>query len=86
MRISGEFIRGHIAGAVNINTHDPALPQNVIALDGDKTYIVDCAINPRQKRGDQSINVMTKLRSPNPLRMNGGIIALKRAGLPLDNR
>jgi rhodanese-related sulfurtransferase len=85
VRTPKEFAKGHIAGAVNINIHDPAFPQHVSTLDRDKTYIVHCAVNPRSGRGDKSIHIMTELGFPDLLSMDGGLNAWKRAGLPIHN-
>ena len=81
VRTAKEFARGHISGAVNINIHDPAFPQQVSILARDKTYIIHCAVNPRGGRDDKSIDIMNKLGFSNLLSMNGGINAWKRAGL-----
>ena len=81
VRTAKEFARGHISGAVNINIHDPAFPQQVSTLARDKTYIIHCAVNPRGGRGDKSIDIMNKLGFSKLLSMNGGIYAWKRAGL-----
>ena len=85
VRTPKEFSRGHIAGAININIHDPNFSKYAATLDKDKLYIVHCAVNPRGGRGDKSIHIMDELGFSNLLSMDGGINAWKRAGLPISN-
>ena len=84
VRTPKEFAKGHIAGAVNINIHDPSFSQAASTLARDKTYIVHCAVNPRGGRGDKSISILNELGFTELLSLDGGLNAWKRAGLPIN--
>ena len=80
-----EYAKGHIEGSINIPIKDKQFPQKVAQLDSTKTYIVHCAVNPRNGRADKSISIMDGLGFDNLYSLDGGITAWYRQGLPLVN-
>lgn len=83
VRTIGEFRRGHIQDAVNIDVSTDSFTDKVALLDRDKTYVVHCAINPEAGRGDSAISVMQSLGFKNVKSLKGGYNAWSTSGRPV---
>lgn len=82
VRTPGEYASGFISGAVNIDYNDGAFQENIGKLDKSKTYFVYCLA------GSRSASAAGKMRSSgftNVYELTGGIMAWKKAGLPVGN-
>jgi len=81
VRTADEFKSGHVAGATNLNVHDPEFAKKLAALDKSKTYLVHCA---RGKRSAMATEQMLKAGLTNVLDFTGGFEAWIKAGKPVE--
>ena len=58
VRSPGEYAKGHIAGAVNINVEDSLFSENVVGLDRAASYFVYCGIGLRSARAARMMRGM----------------------------
>ena len=80
VRSAEEFKSGHVAGAVNMNVHDPEFGKKLQSLDKSKTYLVHCA---RGKRSALASEQLGKAGLTNILDFTGGFDAWQKAGKPV---
>ncbi len=83
VRTEGEFSRGHIKDAVNLNIHDPDFRANVAELDRDQPYVVHCGINSENGRAAQAMAIMSELGFTNVKGLSGGYNAWSTSGRPV---
>lgn len=80
IRTPGEFNRGRIAGAKNIDFQAPDFEQRIDGLDKSKSYLVHCASGGRSTH---SLLLFKKHEFHSVYHLDGGIKAWEKAGLPL---
>lgn len=81
VRAPDEFAGGHIHGAQNININDVSFVEEVKSLDKDAAYVVNCQLGGRSSR---AVSLMNELGFKNAMNLEGGIVAWKKAGLPVE--
>jgi rhodanese-related sulfurtransferase len=81
IRTPGEFNKGRIAGAKNIDFQAPDFEQRIEGLDKSKNYLVHCASGGRSTH---SLPVFKKHEFQSVYHLDGGIKAWEKAGLPLE--
>jgi phage shock protein E len=81
IRTPGEFNRGKIAGAKNIDFQAPDFEQRIDALDKSKSYLVHCASGGRSTH---SLLLFQKHEFQSVYHLDGGIKAWEKAGLPVE--
>lgn len=80
IRTRGEFARGHIEGAVNMNFYGRDFRQRVSQLDPSKTYLVHCAVGGRSHT---SMRILQSAGLQRIVHLPGGIYEWQREGLPM---
>lgn len=80
IRTPEEFNSYHIAGATNIDFNSSDFEQRIGSLDKSKAYLVHCASGGRSKR---SLKIFQKYDFQSVYHLDGGIVAWKDAGLPV---
>jgi len=80
IRTPGEFNKGKIAGAENIDFQAPDFEQRIDGLDKSKSYLVHCASGGRSTH---SLLLFKKHEFRSVYHLDGGIKAWEKAGLPL---
>jgi len=81
VRTPGEFEKGRIAGATNINFLATDFEDRISKLDPNKAYLVHCATGGRSTH---SLPVLEKHHFKLLYHLDGGIRAWEKAGLPED--
>ncbi len=81
IRTPGEFSKGRIAGAKNIDFLAPDFEQRIDALDKSKSYLVHCASGGRSTH---SLALFKKHEFQNIYHLDGGIKAWEKAGMPIE--
>ncbi len=81
VRTPAEFASGHIPGAKNININDNSFSEKVRALDTNANYVINCQSGGRSSR---ATSIMRGLGFSKAKNLDGGIMAWKNAGLPVD--
>ena len=81
VRTPGEFNRGHIGGATNIDFQGPDFEQKIEGLDRSKNYLVHCASGGRSTR---SLLLFKKHQFLSIYHLDGGLKAWEKAGLPVE--
>ncbi len=81
IRTPEEFNSYHIAGATNIDFNSSDFEQRISSLDKSKAYLVHCASGGRSKR---SLKIFQKYDFQSVYHLDGGIVAWKDAGLPVE--
>lgn len=81
IRTPEEFKSYHIAGATNIDFNSSDFEQRISSLDRSKPYLVHCASGGRSKR---SLKIFQKYDFQSVYHLDGGIVAWKDAGLPVE--
>ncbi len=81
VRTPGEFARGHLPGAVNLDYYRQDFRQALASLDRSRTILTYCQTGGRS---DASVRLMTELGFAHVLHMPGGWAAWRRAGLPVE--
>jgi rhodanese-related sulfurtransferase len=81
IRTPGEFNKGRIGGAKNIDFLAPDFEQRIDELDKTKTYLVHCASGGRSTR---SLALFKKHEFQSVYHLDGGIKAWEKAGLPVE--
>lgn len=80
VRTAGEFASGHLANASNVDYNADSFRLVVERFDKQKTYFVYCLSGGRSS---SAASFMRKHGFGQVYELSGGIIAWKRAGLPL---
>ncbi len=81
IRTPGEFNKGRIAGATNIDFLASDFEQRIDGLDKSKSYLVHCASGGRSTH---SLPVLKKHDFKSVYHLDGGIKAWEKAGLPVE--
>jgi rhodanese-related sulfurtransferase len=82
IRTPGEFSRGHIPGATNVDFTARDFGDRVSALDREQTYLVYCAIGGRSAK---SLPVFERLQFKSILHLEDGIKGWRSAGQPIED-
>lgn len=80
VRTPGEFMEGHIDGAINIDFESGNFENEIAALDPNATYAVYCRSG---NRSGQAVKVMSGAGFTNLVNLDGGVIDWANAGQPL---
>lgn len=80
VRTAEEYAKGHIAGAKNVDFHDPAFKDMVAKLDKSQPYLVHCASGGRSAK---SRDLMKALGFKTIFHLDGGLTAWEKAGGPV---
>lgn len=72
VRTPQEFSQGHIDGAINIDVHSADFANKVAQLDPKQTYLVHCAVNPKNGRAEKAMDTMSELGFNNLQNLVGG--------------
>ena len=81
IRTPGEFNKGRIAGAKNIDFLAPDFEQRIETLDKTKSYLVHCASGGRSTH---SLALFKKHDFHSIYHLDGGFKAWEKAGLPVE--
>ena len=81
VRTPGEFSRGYIAGALNLDYNGPDYARQVASLDKNKTVLIYCLSGGRSGAAAKEMrnNGFTEV-----IELKGGTLAWSKAGLPLE--
>lgn len=80
IRTPGEFAKGHIKKAININMNDNDFSKQLAKLDREKTYLMHCRSGGRSTA---SLPVWNRLGFKNVLHLSSGTLGWVKAGQPL---
>lgn len=80
VRTPEEFSSGYLPSAQNINYHDPDFAQKINSLDKNKPYFVYCLGGGRSA---EAVRYMQENGFKEVYNLRGGIMAWKRANLPV---
>jgi rhodanese-related sulfurtransferase len=80
VRTAGEFMAGHINGAINIDVEGNTFDAEIANLDKTKTYAVYCRSG---NRSGQATSIMAKDGFGSIFNLNGGVIDWAALGQPL---
>ena len=81
VRTPDEYLESHLKGAVQIDYHDENFAEQVSELDTNKTVYVYCRSGSRSAGAQE---IMLKQHFKNVINLKGGIVAWKKAGLPVE--
>jgi rhodanese-related sulfurtransferase len=81
VRTPREFQSGYIKGAVNVDINGPDFDKKIAELDRNKTYLIYCASGARSAR---ACGKMARMNFTKLVNLRGGIIAWRKAGMPLE--
>ncbi len=81
VRTPDEYFEGHLKGAVQIDYRDDNFAEQVAELDTTKTVYVYCRSGSRSAGAQE---LMLKQNFKNVINLKGGILAWKKAGLPIE--
>ena len=80
IRTPGEFAKGHIKKAINIDMNDKDFAKKLAKLDRKKTYLMHCRSGGRSSA---SVPVWHRLGFKNVLHLSAGTLGWVKAGQPL---
>ena len=80
IRTPGEFSKGHIKKAINIDMNNKDFAKKLTKLDREKTYLMHCRSGGRSTA---SLPVWNRLGFKNVLHLSSGTLGWVRAGQPL---
>ena len=80
VRTPAEFASGHLEGAINVDFKNPNFATEIAKLDTRKSYLIHCRSGGRS-RG--ALKVMQSTGFEHVTHMDGGMLAWKKANLPL---
>ena len=80
VRSAGEFMTGHIEGAINIDVEGYTFDGDIAKLDKSKTYAVYCHSG---RRSGIAVGKMSDAGFTSLYNLDGGIQVWQGAGLPL---
>jgi phage shock protein E len=83
VRTAEEFAAGHIAGAKNIDAHDPDFAQKIAKLEQTRPVIVHCGAG---RRSSQTLPALKQQKFPAIYHMNEGFKAWAAAGKPVEKQ
>lgn len=81
VRTPEEFVKGHIAGAKNVDFKAPDFAEKIAALDKGKTYLVHCAVGGRSSK---TLDTMRDKNFTALYHLNEGFKAWEKAGKPVE--
>ena len=81
VRTPEEFAVGHIAGATNLDFHNPDFEKKLSELDKSKSYLVHCAAGGRSAK---TRDLMKKQQFQSIYHLEGGLKAWEKAGKPVE--
>jgi len=81
VRTPEEFAAGHIAGATNLDFHNPDFGKKLSALDKTKSYLVHCAAGGRSAK---TRDLMKNQQFQSIYHLEGGLKAWEKAGKPVE--
>jgi rhodanese-related sulfurtransferase len=81
VRTPGEFISGHIKGAINIDVHQPDAMERISKLDKNATYLVYCRT---KNRSGAVVNHMRQNGFKNIVQMMDGMVGWNQNNLPVE--
>ena len=81
VRTPEEFAAGHIAGATNLDFHNPDFEKKLSVLDKSKSYLVHCAAGGRSAKTRE---LMKKQQFQSIYHLEGGLKAWEKAGNPVE--
>ena len=77
VRTPGEFGRGHLKGAKNVDFRGDGFEAGIAKLDRDKAYLVHCRSGGRSS---SALAVFTKLGFKRVYHLDGGMLGWEKAG------
>ena len=80
VRSEEEYVKGHIAGAVNLPINAKDFDERTKQLDKEKTYLVHCQAGVRSERACKKMNGVV----PKMFNFAGGMNEWKKAGKPVE--
>lgn len=80
VRTPEEFAEGHLAGAKNIDYHDPNFTELIKQLDPDRKYLLYCAVGGRSGK---SLKIMDEMGFKEVYNVSEGFKELREQGLPV---
>jgi phage shock protein E len=80
-RTPEEVSEGALKGNININFHDDDFKQQIDKLDRNKTVYIYCRSG---NRSHKSAVLMGEMKFKKVVDLNGGIVAWKEEGLPVE--
>ena len=81
VRTPDEYLESHLKGAVQIDYREDDFAEQVSELDTTKTVYVYCRSGSRSAGAQE---LMLKQNFRNVINLKGGILAWKKAGLPIE--
>lgn len=80
VRTPGEFVQGHLEGAVLVDYRSPGFREEMAGLEKTKTYLVYCRTGNRSAR---AMGIMGELGFRSTYHLEGGIKRWVKEGLPV---
>ncbi|HBB43973.1 MAG: Rhodanese domain protein [Parcubacteria group bacterium GW2011_GWA1_44_13] len=81
VRTPSEFADGHIPGAKNFDIYDSTFEETIRGLKSDTIYVVNCQSGGRSAKACAK---MQELGLVGAMNLEGGFIAWKKAGFPVE--
>jgi rhodanese-related sulfurtransferase len=81
VRSPAEFEKGRVPRAINIDIASSRFAEKIVALDTNKTYLVNCAVGMRSARACKKMETMG---FGHLYDLNGGFDSWKKAGKPVE--
>lgn len=81
VRSAAEFEKGRIPGATNIDINSSKFTEKIVALDTNKTYLVNCAVGMRSAKACKKMETMG---FKNLYDLAPGFDGWKKAGKPVE--
>lgn len=80
LRTPEEYAEGHLAGSTLIDFYEPDFGDRLSALDPEQPYVIYCRSG---NRSAQAYDMMAELGFDAVYDVDGGVLAMAAAGLPL---
>lgn len=81
VRTPEEFAEGHLAGAKNLDFHQPGFAEQLRQLDPNQKYMVYCAVGGRSGK---TLQMMEKMGFKEVYNVSEGFKELKEQGVPVE--